>query len=408
MSTTRRRASLLAALLLGAAALTGCSGGSDTDAEPPAATSARDIAQTIGAALHARASAVRTADSGAFLHSVGGGPAFHAQQRTWYDDLVQLPIRTLRYRVDPASLVRDGDAYWVTVRQVLQLDGFDPAPVVTEDRYRFAPASRRPDRMRLVSVTDTAWEVEHDVRPQPWDLGPVQVRQGAGVLGIFDADSIAHASALLGSVEDGIASIAARVPYDWTRTVVVYALSDPTFLDSLEDLPGDDPGDLDGVAFPVGESTRFVLNPTMLDRPGPDRDRLIRHELTHVAVGDHDDGAPVWLSEGLAEWVSVAPLAPQDRRLPDAALVAAEDGLGDLPDDATFNDADSEAHYGIAWFAVEYLADTYGEDAPWQLLDAVSAPDADVDTVLSEQFGTSTRNLAQQAGRLIVSLYDPA
>ncbi|MBZ5738717.1 hypothetical protein [Nocardioides mangrovi] len=408
MSTTRRRASSLAAALLGLAALTACSGGSDGSSATPSATSARDIARTIGTALDARADAVRHADNAAFLRQVGGGRVFRDQQQTWYDDLTQLPIAVLRYRVDPASLVRDGDAYWVTVRQALQLDGYDAAPVVTEDRYRFAAAPHDPDRMRLVSVTDAEWEAEHDVRPQPWDTGAIQVRQAAGVLGIFDADSIDAAPALLTSVEEGISAVAARVPYDWSRTVVVYALSDETFLDSLEDLPGDDPGDLDAVAFPVGESTRFVLNPAMLDRPGPDRDRLVRHELTHVAVGGHDDTAPVWLSEGLAEWVSVAPVAPQDRRIPDEALAAAEAGVSDLPDDETFNDEDSEAHYGLAWFAVQYLADTYGEDAPWQLLDAVSAPGADVDTVLDEQFGTSTHELAVQAGRLIVSLYDPS
>jgi hypothetical protein len=189
--------------------------------------------------------------------------------------------------------------------------------------------------------------------------------------------------------------------------VVVYALSDPAFLDSLEDVPGDDPGDLDAVAFPVGESTRFVLNPTIVDRPGRERDRLVRHELTHVAIGTHDDRVPVWLAEGLAEYVSVRPLAPEDRRIPEAAVTAAEAGVADLPDDATFNDDDSDAHYGLAWWAVEYVAEAYGDDAPWQLLDAMAEPGADPTVVLRDQFGTSTRELARQADRLILALYDP-
>jgi hypothetical protein len=145
----------------------------------------------------------------------------------------------------------------------------------------------------------------------------------------------------------------------------------------------------------------------VIDRSGPDRDRLIRHELTHVAIGPHDDHAPVWLSEGIAEWVSVAPLAPQDGLGPEGAISAAEAGVGDLPDDASFNDDDSEAHYGLAWWAVEYLADSYGPDAPWRLLDAMEQPDADPETVLRDQFGTSTRALAHQADRLILALYDP-
>ncbi len=106
-------------------------------------------------------------------------------------------------------------------------------------------------------------------------------------------------------------------------------------------MPGDDPLALDAVAFPVpaapdGEETadtRFLLNPRMLDAPGAARARLIRHELTHVAIGKRADGVPTWLSEGIAEYVSVRPLAPEDRVLSRAALAAAEDGVTDLPAD---------------------------------------------------------------------------
>jgi hypothetical protein len=146
----------------------------------------------------------------------------------------------------------------------------------------------------------------------------------------------------------------------------------------------------------------------MVTQPGRERDRLVRHELTHVAIGTRDDGVPVWLSEGLAEYVSVRPLPPQDRRIPEAAVVAAKNGVDDLPDDALFNDVDSEAHYGLSWWAVEYVADAYGKDVPWLMLDAMAQPGADPDEVLREQFGTSTHELAEQADRLILQLYDPA
>ncbi|CAI9413494.1 hypothetical protein [Nocardioides sp. T2.26MG-1] len=397
--SSRRPRPLRAALasLLAAAALTGCSG-SDGDPAPPAAAAPTDVVQALGRALDARARVVRRADGDAFARLVGGGPAFRERQETWFGNVTQLPVAQLSYRADPGSLVREGDAYRVTVTESLQLDGYDAAPVTREARYRFAPTPRHPRRFRLTAATESD--------PQPWDTGPVEVREGDGVLGVFDPESVDQAPALIASVESGIATVSAEVPYDWPGTVVVYALTDPAFLDGLEDVPGDDPGDLDAVAFPAGEGTRFVLNPRMVADPGPDRDRLVRHELTHVAVGTRDDEAPVWLSEGLAEYVSVRPLAPEDRRIPEAAVAAAEAGVDDLPDDATFNDEDSDAHYGLAWWAVEYLADAYGEDAPWRLLDAMSGSGADPDTVLHDQFGTSTRELARQADRLIVSLYE--
>jgi hypothetical protein len=395
--SSRRPSLLAAALVLLAAALAGCSG--DDAPQPSPGAGPRDVSRALDHALDARAGAVRRADEAAFDRLVGGGPAFRARQRTWFDNLAQLPVGRLSYRLDAGSLVRDGDAYTATAKQVLQLEGYDAAPVVTPVRCRFAVTARHPGRFRLVALTDAD--------PQPWDTGPIDVREGAGVLGIFDAASVAQAPALLASVQSGIASVSAAVPYDWPRSVVVYALSDPAFLDGLEDVPGDDPGDLDAVAFPVGASTRFVLNPAMVARPGRERDRLVRHELTHVAIGTHDDHVPVWLSEGLAEYVSVRPLSPQDRRIPEAAVAAAEAGIDDLPDDASFNDEDSDAHYGLAWWAVEYVADAYGDDAPWQLLDALAEPGADPDTVLREAFATSTQELARQADRLILALYDP-
>jgi hypothetical protein len=397
-------AALVALLVLAAATLTGCH---DGGGQPLArSASPRDVAKALDHVLDQRARAVCGDRPEAFQRLVAGTPAFRRQQTTWFGDLVQLPIQRLSYRFDPGTVVRHGSSYWVTVEESLQLRGYDAAPVVRDDRWRFRPAHRRGGRLVLTSVTDPAWEATHPAAPQPWDLGPVEVRAEGPVLGVFDAGSVADAPGVLDSVSRGVAAVAADVPYDWSRSVVVYALTQPTFLDGLADVPGDDPEGLDAVAFPVGRSTRFVLNPRMLDRAGPARDRLVRHELTHVALGTRDDDVPVWLSEGVAEWVSVRPMAPQDRRIPEAAVRAAEEGVPDLPDDADFNDADSQAHYGLAWWAVEYLADTYGDQEPWHLLDAMSRPGADPDRVLRHRYGLTTRALAHHAEHSILAVYE--
>ncbi|HEY0948740.1 hypothetical protein [Nocardioides sp.] len=384
------------------AALVGCSGSDDhvDPADHPGAAASPDVVRALERALDARARVVRGADAAGFARLVGGAAGFRERESTWFANLTRLPVAHLSYRLDPGSLVRDGNAYRVRVTESLQLEGYDAAPVASEGRYRFVPVPGHPGRYRLTAL------VEADA--QPWDDGPVEVREGDGVLGIFDPGSVDRAPELIASVEAGIAAVSEQVPYDWSRTVVVYALSDPAFLEGLEDAPGGDPGRLDAVAFPVGDGSRIVLNPRVVDRPGRGRDRLVRHELVHVALGTRDDQVPVWLSEGLAEYVSVRPLAPEDRRIPAAAVAAAEAGADDLPDDATFNDDDSQAHYGLAWWAVEYLAEAYGEDAPWQLLDAMAAPGADPDAVLRDRFGTSTRELARQADRQIVALYEAA
>jgi hypothetical protein len=120
---------------------------------------------------------------------------------------------------------------------------------------------------------------------------------------------------------------------------------------------------------------------------------------------------PVWLSEGLAEYVSVRPLPPERRGISQAAVDAARAGFTDLPGDQDFNDADSRAHYGESWWACEYVAASYGEATLWSLLDQLDDPDLDTagrNDALRAWIGLGTRQLAARAGRLLLLTFDPA
>ena len=408
-----RGAVALALLVWGPVA---CSHDDPEPTERPGPVVAADVVARLSRALDRRAHAVRTGDRHAFDAGLDRSRhRFVAAQHTYLANLAQLPLSRFDYSLDAGSLLRDGDDYWVVVDLTMRLKGYDDLPVTAPDRYRFSPSPRNPARYVLTSVTDRAWERRNDIRRQPWEAGPIHVLTGAGVLAIFDDTSIDAADGIVASVERGIAAVAAVVPYAWSRSVVVYALSDTAFLGAIDDLPGDDPEALDGVAFPVPSkpgghrmaATRFVLNPRMLENPGAERDRLVRHEITHVAVGERDDEVPVWLSEGLAEWVSVRPLAPQERLISGDAVAAAETGSPGLPDDDTFNDAHSSTHYALAWWACEYVASTYGESTLWALLDAMGEPGADPGQVLLDQLGIDADELARKAARLIVLTFDP-
>jgi hypothetical protein len=242
------------------------------------------------------------------------------------------------------------------------------------------------------------------------------VRQAPGVLGVFDPAGAARAPAVMGAVSRGLASVSATVPVAWSRTVVVYALSDLTIMESLDDVPGGEVDRLDGVAFSVlasaadttVASTRFALHPRQLARAGPRTDRLVRHELTHVALGVLDDDVPVWLSEGLAEWVSVQPIPPDRRKISRPALRAARVGLVRLPDDQTFSGFGSAENYGVAWFACDHVAATYGVPRLWALLRSFGAAGAgaDEDAVLQEALGIGEQQLAEAAAARIVLTYD--
>lgn len=403
--------------------LTGCSG--DDDPAPPGAESdgpraregravdAPNVARGVTRALARRAAAVRSGDRTAFLAGVDDKAAgFAQQQASYFDNLAALPVGEFGYALDRTSLVRDGEDYWAEVDVTLELEGFDDVPVTTRDRYRFSAA--RSGRFVLTSTKDAAWERQNRVTSQPWDSGPVTVVNSGGVLGIFDEGSAAQAGTLMTDARSGVAAVRAEVPYEWDGQVVVYALSDARFLAGVEGLPGDDPLAIDAVTFPVYAragsskvaSTRFVLNPRMLATPGPSRQRLVRHELTHVALGERQDGVPTWFSEGLSEYVSVQALAPDARAISGAALEAAERGLTDLPGDDEFNGPASQANYGIAWWACEYLAKSYDESMLWVLLDAMTGTEG-AEGALQRVLGIDEAKLARKAGRLMLDTYRP-
>ena len=414
---------LALSLVLGSCAL--LAGDDEPGAQPTSSAqpAPREVVSAVQRTLDLRAAGVRRQDRGRFERALTPGPAeFRTQQAQYFHNLLQLPLERVEYRFDPADVLRVDDSYWVVVEVRLQLRGYDDVPVVARDRYLFEPGNGARGRLRLASVTDAAWEERNRVVPQPWDRGPVQVREVAGVLGVFDDASVAAAPGLLDATQRAVAEVGAVVPFEWSGRVVLYALSTTAALAAVADLPGGDAESLDAVAVPVAAdprdpgsplaSTRIVLNPRVLAAAGAERtsaqgrtrDRLLRHEVTHVAVGPRDDDAPVWLAEGIAEWVSVRPLAPEDRALPEVALQAARADLAAgrvrMPDGATFNADGSTAHYGLSWWAAEHLADSFGSQVLWQLLEAGGDEPA-----LERLVGLDEDRLAARAARLMVATY---
>ncbi|WP_426246348.1 hypothetical protein [Nocardioides sp. LHG3406-4] len=375
------------------------------DGDGPRQAGSPQVTAALTATLDERARAVRRGDGAAFLATVDPGDArLVRRQRTYFQNLAQLPVARLRYRLDPATLVRDGAAYTALVEVRLQLWGFDRWPVVSRERQHFVPG---PEEASYVLARGRE---EDPSGQQPWDRRTIVVRERPGVLGIFDQASAKRADDVLASVAAGIDLVDAAVPYSWDRHVVVYALSGSSALRSIADLPGGDPERLDGVSLPVGRrgdeaaSTRLVLHPRMLTASAVQRDRLIRHELTHIAVAGRDDHVPLWLSEGVAEYVSVQPIPEGERTLPRSALAAATAGSPELPPAETFNGPGSEANYSMAWWACEAIVDLYGEPMLWRLVDEM-AGEARWDDVLLKTLQLSPDDLADEAARRMLEEY---
>lgn len=404
---------LLVTLIAG---LTGCT----TDGPEPSraqASGSTAVVKEVRTLLRRRARAVREGNMTGFLSSVAPArPRLRDDQSTYFLNLRELPLGRFRYVV-PGDMVdiEDDGAVEAVVLLRMQIAEFDAAPVETPARYSFVRDGR--GRLRISSMRDREFRQEHDIELSPWDLGRITVVEGDRVLGIFDEETADAAYQIIDSIEDGIEHNNRVLDRPWQGDVVVYALSDSRVLASLDNLPGGDADRLDAVAFPVpaaGEgdrlaATRFVLHPRMIDRDSDIRDRLIRHELTHVALGRRDDQVPTWLSEGIAEYVSVQPITPLQRTISRASVEAARAGVADLPDDETFNGELSAANYGISWYACEYIAATYGAHVLWQLLDKMPAGEGATadrqDAVLTEVLGIDSDALAAAAGKKILATF---
>lgn len=372
-------------------------------------TAPRNVLADIEDALRERAAALTTQNGGdAFDDTIArGDPDFVANQRQYWSNMVQLPVAEATYLLDPASVVRTGSSYQAVVDLHLQLTGFDTQPALSRSRMRFV---RSPTGVRVAAPRPGDEFVEG---AQPWDLGPIQARRQADVLGIFDSGSVGRAPSLMESVSRGVADVRPRLPSaSLADGVVFYALSDAQFIGSLEDEVDSVPTTSDGLTFtvpgvgPGPAASRFVLSPSVLGNTTPGLTRLIRHELTHVATGPLGPAVPLWLSEGVAEWVSVQAMEPEARALSGPAIEAAQRGLSGLPADENFSGDRSEANYGISWWAVEFLARTYGKTTPWQLIEEFQRVGSDMGrTELLRALGIGPQRIALGAEELILKKY---
>jgi hypothetical protein len=408
---------LLPLVLLGLLPLAACS----DDTPPPTDTGGAfdEVAPLMQRTLNVRATALRQRDEPRFRRTLDRSDgALVAQQATYFDNIAQLPVGALRLRllvdtITPEDGTRD---YWAEVLVVLRLDGYDSAAVRTRDRFRFTP-TRDGRRMIVASTTDERWEADRPGNAQPWDLGPIQVEQSAGVLGIFDEATADDAGAVVDAASDGRYDVRAVVGGEESPSssgVVVYSLEDPAFLRSLAGQTVGDPDRADGltIAVPVDvtdtrkgvASYRVFLNPRVLGEDPGVLGRLVRHELTHATLGERGRGAPLWLNEGIAEYVSVRPMPPTRRRLPASALSVGA-SAGGLPGEDDFAGDDAEAWYAVSWWVCEYIASTYGEEVLFLLLDRLEAG-ADQDDVLPEVLGLTPAQLTQRGVALMTTTYD--
>ena len=110
-----------------------------------------------------------------------------------------------------------------------------------------------------------------------------------------------------------------------------------------------------------------MINPEAFNEVGGDGRRVvITHELTHVATRSSVTWpVPIWLSEGMADYVGYSGLGLSRTRVASELLTLVRQGKGPeaLPTADDFDPARTKIapSYSASWLAVSRLVDIYGQ-----------------------------------------------
>ena len=220
--------------------------------------------------------------------------------------------------------------------------------------------------------SDTGWRIasEHAVGRKPvWELGKISVVTGQRTTVIGIGQSHAVLERYLGIGDAVIPNVTKAWGTDWTQRLVINvpktrhqieaglgrsadSLTDIAAVTSMETASGD-PG-----------SPRIWLNsPTMQGLSSLGREIVLRHEVVHVATGSGStDATPLWLEEGLAEFIGYADSGVSRGVAAADAIDALRDGqkFDHLPTADDFAGPALDIAYESALIACDELADDGG------------------------------------------------
>jgi hypothetical protein len=353
---------------------TATAGDSVTPAETPPTTPAAEVTATstplteIQNMLEARAGALVRGSLAQFLAFTDPANAKLVQRdKQLFANFRKLGVRQVDYQLSPNFTSAPRPKLGPTARAFrlatfVQIGGIDPAARYSEVGYTFA---KRGGHWLLVDDHDPA-AASQDGTLEPWELGPIEVARGRGVLVVTSPGEGRNGRRLVREAEAAMPSVQAatkRAP----AGVLVVAMADrrsfpETSIEGEQAVAIAESNEVATDANLIGFKSiggRVVINPSK--RKTTDRE-VLAHEFTHAAMSPLGDGAPTWLVEGYAEYVEwhLAErrgqewVADERRKVRRTALKS----LAAPPNNEVFYDR--EANYGVAALIVEYLVNRYG------------------------------------------------
>ncbi|MFE6776162.1 hypothetical protein [Streptomyces sp. NPDC057702] len=358
-------------------------------------------ARAIQRLLERRADAVRERDEGAFLATVDRVSDRHrAAQRRMFDNLSEVPLSSLKYRfVRKGGFVPvEGTGRRIAAQVELryQLAGYDTAPVVAPQRVTLAQRGHRWYVAAIQTPPGTAPGAAPEAAgrggAQLWDQGRVSVVRGRHSLVLGVGQDRHYLRGVADTADSAVPAVRRAWPAPWAGRVVVLV---PGSLGDMAALLGGSASGYRGIAaVTTGEiggagtvpADRVIINPDAYDALGDlGRQVVMTHEATHVATRAHTStSTPLWLSEGLADWVGYRETRTFPRQVAPELTRAVEGGQipHALPGDDDFGFAGDgnvlAQAYEQGWLACRMIAEQWGERKLVAFYRAVgAAPDRD-------------------------------
>jgi len=241
-------------------------------------------------------------------------------------------------------------------------------------RYRLpmdaAAATFREDL--ALQHTDTGWRIvsEHSIGRKPvWELGAISQLIGKHVT-VIGIDQTSATLQRYASIADAVIPDVTRAwGSDWAQRLIIVV---PKTIQQVETGLGRSVESLRDIAAVTSMETasgdqgspRIWLNtPTMQGLSSLGREIVLRHEVVHVATGSGStDATPLWLEEGLAEYIGYENTGVSRAVAAGDAIDALRDGhkFTALPTADDFSGAGLAIAYEGALIACDELADDGG------------------------------------------------
>jgi hypothetical protein len=406
------RAALLAACLLFATAVAGCS---SSNRSAPSLADVRALLARHGAAVLHHDRKAFLAD----LDTVDSSAGFRDQQLSAFANLERLPLTTWSYHVESRTDDRaaesragkrfGGAALIVRISVRFAFRGVDRLPTSHDLWWTFV----RHDG-RVVIAADNSLANAGGVSWQgPWDFGPLDVLRGTHSLVLGHPDNAAALRRLEATVDSAVPAVSAVWGDAWSQDVAVVVPSSDEELAAQAGQASDVTLDIAAVAVSDGQDPltgtvygqRLIVNPAALARLSAIGQQItIRHEVTHIAAAKATTAAsPQWLVEGFADYVgnlgSGQPVTTVATEL--RADVLHGKLPTTLPSQSAFaTNGESAQAYEGSWLACRLIAQRAGQPAlvRFYRLVGASAADSDgaVEAALQRVLHETTRQFTAQ------------